>query len=303
MSRHRMRLHPVLRRSVHSGEVELAVRESGDHARPSIVAVHGYPDTAAVWDPVAQRLAGRFHVVAYDVRGAGASSTPARRQAYSLARLVDDLVAVLDAVLPPGKQAHLLGHDWGSVQLWEAVLTEAEDARLTGRIASFTSISGPSLDDFGAFLRSGWRRDRVFAVTGQALRSWYAGFFQLPVLPELAWRGVVGPFHAALRRSDRLGRRARRRSTLPQDGAHGVNLYRANAGRLRLREERSTRVPVQLVVLRRDAFLRPPLFAGLDRRVERLERVDVDAGHWAMHTHPDLLAELVAGFVERTGPG
>ena len=131
-----------------SDGVELAVYERGDPARPTIVAVHGYPDDHAVWDGVADLLADRFHVVTYDVRGAGASGRPASTAGYRIAQLVDDLAVVLDAVGPEAP-VHLLGHDWGSVQCWAAL----PDARLAGRIATYTSISGPALDYAAVWLR------------------------------------------------------------------------------------------------------------------------------------------------------
>ena len=46
-----------------------------DAARPTILAIHGWPDNHHVWDPVAEEFAqsypGRYNVVAYDVRGDG----------------------------------------------------------------------------------------------------------------------------------------------------------------------------------------------------------------------------------------
>ena len=38
---------------------------------PDARPVHGYPDTQAVWALVVERLAARFHVVTYELRGAG----------------------------------------------------------------------------------------------------------------------------------------------------------------------------------------------------------------------------------------
>ena len=69
-------------RRVQGDGVELAVFESGPEGAPTVVLVHGFPDTQAVWDGVAEILAERFHVVAYDVRGAGDSpgSSGARGQ-------------------------------------------------------------------------------------------------------------------------------------------------------------------------------------------------------------------------------
>jgi pimeloyl-ACP methyl ester carboxylesterase len=130
------------------GDVRLAVYISGPRDAPPMVLVHGYPDSAAVWEPLRAQLDGRYRVITYDVRGAGASDAPPRRDGYRLERLAADLAAVADATCA-GWAFHLVGHDWGSIQSWEAVTSAAFE----GRIASFTSISGPSLDHAALGLR------------------------------------------------------------------------------------------------------------------------------------------------------
>mgnify|MGYP000355403857 CR=1 FL=1 len=81
---------------VKSGDVELAVRRWGAPRRPTVVLVHGYPDSSEIWGPLAQLLSNEFHVVAYDVRGAGHSDKPAGRAAYRLTHLMADFKAVID---------------------------------------------------------------------------------------------------------------------------------------------------------------------------------------------------------------
>ena len=159
---------------VRSGEVELAVRVRGKGHRPTVVLVHGYPDTGAMWDEVAERLAERFRVVVYDVRGAGASSAPSDPLDYGLDVLMGDLEAVLDGV-GADEPVHLVGHDWGSVQGWEAVIGD----RVRRRIASFTSISGPDRRHLAQWAREAVRSGPrgVAEVVGQARRSVY-----IPVL-------------------------------------------------------------------------------------------------------------------------
>jgi len=152
--------------AVQSGPVRLAATAWGDPAQPVVVLVHGYPDNSHVWHGVAQALAGRFRVVAYDVRGAGASDVPADMVDYRLERLADDFIAVVDAV-SPDRPVHLVGHDWGSIQGWEFVT----DPRLYGRIASFTSCSGPCLDHAARALREPPRH--WGATLRQALASWF----------------------------------------------------------------------------------------------------------------------------------
>ena len=143
-------LEGARQRWVRTGGVELCVAELGDPERPAVVLVHGYPDSKEVWSRVAPRLAERFHVVAYDVRGHGRSTAPRPlRGGFTLEKLTDDFLAVADAV-SPHRPVHLVGHDWGSVQGWEFVTAP----RARERILSFTSVSGPSLDHFGHWIKS-----------------------------------------------------------------------------------------------------------------------------------------------------
>ena len=281
-------------------DVRLAAIEGGDPVQPTIVFVHGYPDTKEVWHDVLSRLAGRFHVVAYDVRGAGGSTRPKRTADYDLDRLTDDVIAVLDAV-SPDRPAHLVGHDWGSIQGWEFATTP----RLDGRLASFTSISGPSLDHVGVWIQERARRPTpatLGAVLGQAARSWYIGAFRTPLLPELAWRTVIGRrYGKLLQRAEGIESSGSHPApTLVDDGVHGINLYRRNVGR-RLRRPRPdavAHVPVQLIVPSRDPFISTRLFEDLPRWAPVLRRRTVDSGHWAPRSQPDALARWIGEFVD-----
>ena len=261
--------------------------------------VHGYPDASVVWDDVAARLAASHHVVTYDVRGMGHSPAPTGPHPFRLQHLADDLFSVIDAVSPDAP-AHVVGHDWGSIQSWEAVT----DPGRNHRIASYTTISGPCLDHVGHAMRARLRRPtprRLGQVLRQGVRSTYIAFLYTPGISTVIWRlGADRTFRRFLERAEGVSDDGRH-TTLAADGRTGVHLYRANIVQTVARpRERRTDVPVQLVTLTGDHFVTPVLLEGLEQWAPNLTRVSLDARHWAPRTHPDEVAGLIAEHVAKT---
>jgi len=292
------------RRTVTSGGIRLAVYEQGDPAHPTVLLVHGYPDTHRVWDDVAEALAADHHVVRYDVRGSGGSERPDRRHGYRLELLADDLSAVVDAV-SPDRPVHVVAHDWGSIQSWEAVTRPGA----TARIASYTTISGPCLDHVGH-----WARQRmthptprhVAQLLGQAAHSWYIVAFHLPGLAPLGWQhGLADHWDTVLRLLEGVTPRpepARLEPTAADragDAVRGISLYRANMlPRLLRPGQRPTDVPVQAITLTRDHYVSAALTEGLERWAPQLWRRTIPATHWsALLEKGTTVARMVREFV------
>ncbi|WP_336116374.1 SDR family oxidoreductase [Streptomyces sp. PTD9-10] len=294
-----MTLKGARERRVHTGGVELCVAELGAPEQPTVVLVHGYPDSKEVWSQVAGRLADHFHVVLYDVRGHGRSTAPKPlRGGFTLAKLTDDFLAVVDAV-SPDRPVHVVGHDWGSVQSWEFVTV----GRTEGRIASFTSMSGPSLDHFGHWINARVKRPtprRVGQLLGQGAKSWYVYMLHTPALPELAWRGPLGKrWPKILQRTEGVPAGDYPTPSLPSDAAHGAWLYRDNvrARLLRPRTDAFAHAPVQLITPQGDAFLSERLYDDLEQWVPQLTRRTLPAKHWIPRTRPDQVAAWIGEFV------
>jgi pimeloyl-ACP methyl ester carboxylesterase len=292
----------IVQRRLRGSGIELAVTELGDPRRPTVVLVHGFPDSSAVWATVAHLLAARgFHVVAYDIRGAGDSGAPDDPLDYTLPVLIEDMAAVI-ADVSPDSPVHLVGHDWGSIQGWEAVTSEL----LAGRIASFTSISGPPLEHAALWARrhrTGQPADLRLAIR-QAAHSWYIAVFHLPLLPEFV--AFATRIQRALSEGrNRLGPSAdvsSPRSTRGNDFVHGLGLYRANVRqRFRQPTTKHTQTPVQIIVPMADRYVTPSLLDGLEAWSSVVWRRESDAGHWIIRTHPEQVAtwvrEVIA-FVE-----
>ncbi|HET7735217.1 MAG TPA: alpha/beta fold hydrolase [Nocardioidaceae bacterium] len=270
-------------RVVESGAARLSVREYGGRG-PHVVFVHGYPDDQSLWEGVLARLSG-VHAVTYDVRGAGSSTAPDELREFRNDRLVDDLVAVVEATIPPGAPFHLVGHDWGSIQLWDAVV----DPRLSGRIASFVSASGPSIDHVAVTLRS-----MPTGLASQMLHSFYIAAFQIPWLPERLWRSehrltprMVGILAAQ-------GGARQWSPALAHNAASHVRLYRANMVPKLLRPRpKRVEVPVLLVVATRDNLVGPAYLQAIARHCHDLTTVEIDAPHWHPMSQPELLAGVL----------
>lgn len=262
---------PWRRRTVRGDGVDLAVQEAGDPGAPAVVLVHGYPDTHRIWLPVAERLAARLRVVVYDTRGQGLSPTDASDEAFALPHLAADLMAVVDDASPE-RPAHVVGHDWGSVQAWEAVCEpDAAD-----RIASFTSISGPNLDHVAAWSRRALRRPTptgVARLAGQGLSSSYVPFLVSPLAPPVL--RVLG------------GR----------EMVSGLRYYRGNVAVRRPARERRTTVPVLQLALTHDPAIREASLAASEQWCDDLRRHHLPLGHWAPRTHPDVVADEVLRHV------
>lgn len=288
------------RRTVRNGDIELAVFERGSRSGPTVVLVHGWPDTHHLWNRVAERLADEFRLVAYDTRGMGESTDPGTLEAFGLAHLATDFFAVLDAVSPDA-QVHVLAHDWGSIGVWEAVCEPGAEAR----VASFTSISGPNLDHLASWARGTLKHPtagRLGRLVQQVLSFSYVGFFVSPAGPPVLRRlASVQRWGSFLRRTDGVRPRpGDLASTLPEDMVSGLRYYRANvASSLAGSRERRTTVPVLVLKPTRDPAVRAVSYADTERWVEQVERHDVPYGHWVPLSEPGLVAEVTAEFIRR----
>ncbi len=279
-------------------DVRLHVATWGNPQNTPIVLVHGYPDSHVVWLPLIEQLSPKFYVIAYDVRGAGKSDVPKKISDYRLELLSQDLAAVVDAIIPE-RSFHLVGHDWGSIQSWQSVTTDL----LKGRIASYTTLSGPSLDHAAHWIRRRLLKpsiDPKHNAYRQLASSWYIGMFQLPILPELVWKNGLGKLWTKYLEKREGVVEAHPNPTQTDDGVYGVRLYRANfINKLTSPQEMFAHCPVQLIVLKKDNYVNSFLFEDLTHWVKDLYRRDLDAGHWsALLNEPQTVAAWISEWIE-----
>jgi pimeloyl-ACP methyl ester carboxylesterase len=146
--------------------LDVAYLEDGPGDGPLALCLHGFPDHAPTWIPLLGDLAAAgFHAVAPWMRGYAPTAVPADGL-YQTAALSLDALALADALAPDGRPAVLVGHDWGAMAAYGAVVHRPE------RFRRLVAMSVPHRAALGA---------RFFTTPAQLKRSWYMFFFQLPM--------------------------------------------------------------------------------------------------------------------------
>lgn len=144
--------------------VDFAYLEAGDPAGPLALCLHGFPDHAPTYSGLLPALADAgYHAVAPWMRGYAPTSVPEDGR-YQTAALALDALALADA-LAPGREAVLIGHDWGAGAAYVAVAHQPE------RFSKLVTLAVPPFGAMTAFL----------TTPEQLKRSWYMFFFQSPL--------------------------------------------------------------------------------------------------------------------------
>ena len=98
---------------------------TGDDTLPFFLC-HGYSGSSHDWALVAEELAENREVVTVDHRGHGRSQKLGSLDRYSIERIADDLIALLDAEVGP---VDLLGHSMGGAVALRVVLARPDLVR------------------------------------------------------------------------------------------------------------------------------------------------------------------------------
>jgi pimeloyl-ACP methyl ester carboxylesterase len=267
------------------GGLTFAVQDEGPVDAPqTVVLLHGFPESPVAFDGVVPTLhaAGLRTLVPW-MRGYSPGARPTARSAYRIGEVAQDVVSLLDAA--GVERAHVVGHDWGGMAAW------AVAGLHTNRVASLTVLSTPHPAALA------WS----FTHSGQALKSWYMAFFQLPWVPEHL---VPLRMRAQLQASGLSAEAAERYAAhLAEPGALSAALgwYRGMPASRRDHIGR-TQVPTTYAWGRHDFALGRAAAQATSRFVSAAYLfVELDAGHWLPDNNADEVAQLVLDRVDSAG--
>ena len=106
---------------------EAVIRSRVGGAGPPLLLLHGFPETQAMWEAVAVRLAERFTIVCTDLRGYGGSSQPPAGEdhsGYSKRAMARDQVQVMEQL--GFRSFGVAGHDRGGRCAYRMALDHAD---------------------------------------------------------------------------------------------------------------------------------------------------------------------------------
>ena len=190
----------------------------GEALAPTVVMIHGWPDTHRLWDSTVAALKGQHRCVRFTLPGYDLA-LPAR--ATSVQEMCDLFAAIIDAVSPDAPVTLLL-HDWGCIFGYEYA---AQHAARVARIVAVdigdhnTSAFHRSLNSrakwmilgYQVWLALAWKiGGAISASLGNRMTRWMAHAIGCRTAPgaigwqmnypyAMQWFGLKGGFRGAAR--------------------------------------------------------------------------------------------------------
>ena len=261
---------------------------------PTLVLLHGYPQTWYEWRHILSPLAARYTVIAPSLRGAGLSDAPPT--AYDKKTIAGDIHGLL-VELGRDKDIRLVGHDIGTMVAYAYAAAHPGDVRKL--VLSEAPIPDPILYTFPS-------------LTPQGSGAWHFGFFNLMNgFPEELITGReslwIAKFVDALE--------VVKGSVTPEDiavyarylsdPAHlSANLawFRALPDDMAdTAESRKTPLPMPVLAIGADGSLGDFVATQVKQYATNVTGLVVaDSGHWIYEEHPDEMAQTLLDFLDPT---
>ena len=268
------------------------VRTAGDRHRPAVILLHGFPETAFMWERLMPVLAeAGYFVIAPDQRGYSPLARPVGVEHYQIDKLVHDVLAIAREL--GVRRFHLVGHDSGGSVSWRLA------AFYPQKVISLTALSASHLEAFAGGKDSPDQRQ-------------FTSFIREPGLVEVAWAANDYRLLRALWSEFSAEQQENYLETYRQDGAltATANFFRALAHDYFDGDDRTTsstpRVSRPTLVLcgTRDPQVTAwELEANREHVIGPFESVKLDAGHWIVEQAHEGVKEHLLAHLQKFGAG
>ncbi len=269
--------------------INLHVYHAGENNQNIILFLHGFPEYGYAWHQQLEFFASRgYYALAPDQRGYNLSDKPKGVKAYRLDELVRDIAEWIKQLTP--QKVILVAHDWGGGVAWALA---AQHPKLLQKLVI---LNMPHLAVMKKHLRTNIK---------QILKSWYAAFFQLPLLPE--WLCRLWNFKFL---TQALVRSANPNTFTAQDLENYwktwqqpyaltamLNWYRAFRHDLGKKHPEVT-VPTLIIWGKKDTALSAEMAEDSLAMCKQGKLMMIeDATHWLHHEKPDEINQMILSFI------
>ncbi|KAL2262236.1 hypothetical protein VTK26DRAFT_2028 [Humicola hyalothermophila] len=272
--------------------IEIFYRTAGPADAPVVVLLHGFPTSSHMFRNLIPRLATRYRVIAPDLPGFGFTRVPASRgYNYTFASLAQTFAAFVDALSLTRFAIYVF--DYGAPTGFRFALERPS------AVAAIVSQNGNAYDE--GLGQPFWSPiQKLWASGAQADRDALRSLLELPATQWQYHNGMPRPeavqpetFTLDQALMDRPGNKEIQLDLFHSYGTN-VELYP------RFQEYfRSSGVPVLAAWGKADEIFVAPGAEAFKRDVERLELRWLDAGHFALETNEQQMAEWMFEFFDK----
>lgn len=271
--------------------LNIAYREAGDPANPTVLLLHGFPTSSHMFRELIPDLAEKYHVIAPDYPGFGASDMPdAAEFEYSFANTAELMTALLDEKGVDDYAVYLM--DYGAPVGYRMFAADPE--RVTGFIIQNGNAYEEGLREFWDPMKAYWADPST--ENGDALR----GFLTLDATKWQFTHGVKDPstispdnfWHVQYL----LDRPGNQEVQLEMFLDYGTNVGEYPKWQALFREHQ----PPALLVWGANDYIFPAEGAHPYKRdLDDLEFHLLDTGHFALEEHGAEIADKMLTFLDR----
>ncbi|MGB1580073.1 MAG: alpha/beta fold hydrolase [Nevskiales bacterium] len=255
-----------------------------DNKRPVVMLLHGFPDSAEMWQPqIAALHAAGYRCIAPDTLGNGHSEIAPRVRDYNPVKIASDHAALLEHL--GIEKASVVGHDWGAAVAW---LVAGHHPESVDKLVVI-SVGHPT-----AYARGEFR---------QKLLGWYTFFFQLRGLSEWIVKQAVNDrsFFGKLYifQSHPQIEEVAERMNAPGRLTAGINIYRAAVSSVLFQKQPSVSAPTLGIWSDQDYFLVESQMTESEKYVNASwQYLRLSGEHWLPIEQPERINELLLGHLQ-----
>ncbi len=270
------------------------IRTYGNQDDPSLILVHGWPQTSYCWHHMAPFVNG-YYIIAPDLRGMGDSNRDLDIKLYAKDQMAQDIFSIADAL--EVDDFYLGGHDWGGAIVQEMAFLNPS------RIKKLIILNMVIINN-----KIGQAKASEILIKHLYRSSWYQHLMSIKEFPEAlligkedVWvrffsRGISNPIpEDAIEEYIRCYK-------IPNTITTASNIYRttsADRKRWITYEDQKVSIPTNVIHGILDPVIIKEYVIGIEDCYDDVEVTHLKGGHFIVDEQPELVGGAIKVFLKK----